>query len=37
MTDEEMTRAFGKGLLVVIVGFATLFVVTGAVLTMLLH
>jgi hypothetical protein len=37
MTDEQTAKSFAKVVLVVLLSFATLFVVTGAALTMLLH
>jgi hypothetical protein len=35
--DDEVIRAFGKGLLVGLVSLATLFVVAGAVIATLAH
>jgi hypothetical protein len=37
MTDEQVMQAFGKALLIGLLGFATLFVVAGAVFSMLMH
>jgi hypothetical protein len=37
MTDEQVTQKFAKALLVGLLGFAALFVVAGAVFTMLMH
>jgi hypothetical protein len=36
-TDEVMMQRFGKVLLIGVLGFATLFVVAGAVFSMLMH